>query len=242
MWEYIGGLEPKVGDNHLRVIAIDRFFPDEGSPLMLERLENLGFELRWNTRFFFLTKIEAQKNISFLSDLHEQSIIGVKGAVSGHTPFQSQRVNRGSAYLFDEAEEALARSMISNVNHGRYSCNIVLFHEDESVVIERAKRVKTMFEEMGFKARDERLNAEEAFLSTIDGDIEHNERRALISTENLAELLPLSGFWGGLDYHPSRQYPKQSNSLFMVDCNNYHRFKGNLFVSDLGHTLIIGKS
>ncbi|MFN8770817.1 MAG: hypothetical protein ACK5Z5_05665 [Neisseriaceae bacterium] len=240
--EYIGGLEPQVGDKHLRVVAIDNYFPDDGEPLMLEPLKSLGFAMRWNTRFFFLTKLAAQKNISFLSDLHEQNITGVQGAIKAQTGHDSRRYNRGAEYLFEEAEEALASSMVSNINHGKYACNIVLFHEDENVVKERANIVKTMLEEMGYKARDERLNIEEAFLSTIDGDIEHNERRSLISTENLAELMPLSGFWHGLDYHPSAQYPEQSNSMFMVDCNNYHSFKGNLHDSDLGHTLLIGKS
>lgn len=240
--DYIGGLDPQVGNKHMRVIAIDNYFPDESRPLMLERIRALGFELRWCTRFMFLTKIEAQKNITYLSDLHEQNITGIKHAASAGTKFESRRYNRGAEYLYEEAEEALASSIVSNVNYGKYSCNIVVFNENEETVKQQATAISVLLKEMGFIARIETLNAEEAFMSTIDGDIEHNERRSLISTENLAHLLPLSGFWGGLDYHPSPMYPEQSNSLFMVDCNNYHSFKGNLFVDGLGHSLIIGKS
>ena len=240
--DYISGLEPKIGDKHVRIIAIDNYFPDESEPLMLERLNTLGFEFRWNTRFFFLTKLEAQKNIDYISDLHEQNISGIKGAAMSGSGMESRKYNRGAEYLFEEAEEARASTMISNLNYGKYSCNIVLHHEDENEVKRRCEIVITTLEEMGFKTRNETINSEEAFLSTIDGNIYKNKRRSLISTENLADLLPISGFWHGLDNHPSQLYPEKSNSMFMVDCNGYQRFKGNLFSHDMGHTLIIGRN
>ncbi len=240
--DYISGLEPKIGSKHIRVIAIDNYFPDESKPLMLERLNNSGFEFRWNTRFFFLTKLQAQKNIDYLSDLHEQNIGGIKGAAVSGSGMESRKYNRGAEHLFDEAEEAKANTMISNINYGKYSCNIVLHHEDENEVKRRSEIVVTTLEEMGFKTRNETINSEEAFLSTIDGNIYKNKRRALISTENLADLLPISGFWHGLDHHPSQLYPEKSNSMFMVDCNSYQSFKGNLFSHDMGHTLIIGRN
>lgn len=240
--DFISGVEGQIGNKHVRVIAIDNYFPDESQPLMLEKLRTLGFEMRWCTRFKFLTKLEAQKNISYLSDLHEQNISGIKGVTSGKVGMESRKYNRGAEYLYEEAEDALASSMISNVNFGKYSCNIVLYHEDESTVIDRAKIIVTTLQEMGFKARNEHMNFEEAFFSTFDGDVEHNERQSLISTENLADLLPLSGFWHGLNSHPSQLYPENSSPMFMVDCNNYHSFKGNLFVNDMGHSLVIGSN
>jgi type IV secretion/conjugal transfer VirB4 family ATPase len=240
--EYISGLEPKVGSMNIRIIAIDNYFPDESFPLMLERLNHLGFEFRWNTRFFFLTKLEAQKNINILSDMYEQDIIGLKGAVANKTAFASRKYNRGAEYLFEEAENAKANSMISNINYGKYGCNIVLYNENEQLINEQKSIVLSLLQEMGYKAREERINSQEAFLSTIDGEVYKNKRRSLISTENLADLLPLSGFWHGLDYHPSQLYPEQSSPMFMVDCNSYQSFKGNLFVHDVGHSLIIGKS
>lgn len=240
--EYISGLEPKIGNMHIRVIAIDNYFPDESSPLMLERLNSLGFEFRWNTRFFFLTKISAQKNISALSDMYEQDITGIKGSMTQNSVFASRKYNRGAEYLFEEAENARANTMISNINYGKYGCNIVLYNEDEKLINTHKDIIITTLQEMGYKAREEQINSQEAFLSTIDGDVYRNKRRSLISTENLADLLPLSGFWHGLDYHPSQLYPEYSNPLFMVDCNNYVSFKGNLFVNDVGHSLIIGKN
>lgn len=240
--EYISGLEPQVGKKHLRVIAIDNYFPDSSNALMLERLSNLNFELRWNTRFFFQNKLDAQNNIDVLSDLHEQNIVGIKDATVSNTVFASRKYNRSAEYLFEEAENAKMMSMLSNINHGKYGCNIVLHHDDETAVNGMRDAVVGLLSEMGYKARDERINSQDAFLSTLDGDIYRNSRRSFISTQNLVDLLPLSSFFGGLDYHPSQLYPDQSSPMFMVDCNNYQTFRGNLFVNDLGHTLIIGKT
>jgi type IV secretion system protein TrbE len=240
--DYINGLEPKIGSKHLKIIAIDNYFPNESYPLMLERLNKLGFAFRWSTRFFFVNKLEAQKNISRLSDLHEQNIVGVKGMATYGTNLQSSKFNRGASYLFEEAEEAIANSMLGKDNHGKYSCNIILYDEDENKLVKQQEQVESLLQEMGFKTRNETINSEEAFLGSIDGDIYHNRRRSMISTENLADLMPLSGFWRGLEYHPSNLYPALSNPMFMVDCNSWQSFKSCLHVSDAGHSLIIGKN
>ena len=87
---------------------------------------------------------------------------------------ESRKYNRGAEFFFDEAEEARASTMISNLNYGKYSCNIILHHEDESEVKRRCEIVITTLEEMGFKTRNETINSEEAFLSTIDGNIYKN--------------------------------------------------------------------
>lgn len=235
--ELTGGLEGKVGEKHLRTVAIDNYFPDEVEPLVLERLSKLGFSLRWNTKYEFFAKLDAQRKIESLVKMHEFN--SAKMQIDQNA---DPRINRGALHLSDEADDALAETFTSSRNFGKYSCNIIIMHEDESVAISRASDVVKTFLEMDYRARIETINMEEAYFSSLDGDLENNVRRSFVSTANLADHLPLTGFWSGLKYHPSQLYPKESNPLFLADCDNYHRFYGNIFSHDLGHGLVIGKS
>jgi type IV secretion system protein VirB4 len=56
------GFFPKLGDYHLRTITI-KGFPGSTIPGMLDKLNELGFEYRWVTRFLPLDKSEAEREI-----------------------------------------------------------------------------------------------------------------------------------------------------------------------------------
>ena len=232
----IGGIESMVGDKHVRIVAIDNYFPDDVDPLTLERLAKLGFSLRWNTKYYFYNKHDSQQKMMKLVQMHEFNSAQLQMSKDA-----DPKINRGALYLSDEANEALAQTYLDHSNYGQYSCHIVLMHENKDIVVEQSKKVKTTLMEMEYKARIESYNLEDAYFSSLDGDIENDQRRSFISTHNLADLLPLSGFWSGLKHHPSNLYPPESNPLFVADCDNYQRFNGNIFSHDLGHGLIIGK-
>jgi type IV secretion system protein VirB4 len=237
--DFIGGFEPKIGDSNIRVISIDQGFPEESQPLILERLNNLNFEFRWSTRFFFLTNTESRDNIQHLSDLHQQNILSPTASIAARSGI-SANINRSAYDLFDEAEEAKRASVISGINHGKYNCCVILYSEDESVLADRVKQVRQVFDELQFKNRLETMGAMQTYLGSLDGEIYKNRRRFLVSTENLVEFMPLSGAWSGYEQHPSNMYPENSPPLFYVDTPIYGVFKGSLHWHDMGHTLILG--
>ena len=47
--DFVGGIEPRIGNRHIRVIAIDGF-PPMSYPGILGVLDSLPIEYRWNTR------------------------------------------------------------------------------------------------------------------------------------------------------------------------------------------------
>src|SRR6185437_2077399 len=55
-----GGLEPMLGDQHLRTITI-LGFPNTTRPGLLDALNHLDFRYRWTTRFIALDKADATK-------------------------------------------------------------------------------------------------------------------------------------------------------------------------------------
>ena len=62
---FLGGVEPKLGDQHLRVLTV-LGFPNATTPGLLDALNDLGFAYRWTTRWIALDKTEATKQLTRL--------------------------------------------------------------------------------------------------------------------------------------------------------------------------------
>ncbi|MCP4082471.1 MAG: conjugal transfer protein TrbE, partial [Planctomycetaceae bacterium] len=60
-----GGLEPMLGDQHLRCLTV-LGFPNTTVPGILDELNDLGFSYRWITRWISLDKPQANKELSKL--------------------------------------------------------------------------------------------------------------------------------------------------------------------------------
>ena len=60
---FLGGVAPKLGDNHLRLLTI-RGFPNTTTPGVLDSLNDLGFAYRWTTRWIPLDKTQAAKHLT----------------------------------------------------------------------------------------------------------------------------------------------------------------------------------
>ncbi len=60
---FLGGLEPKLGEKHLRVLTVPGF-PNTTAPGLLDALNDLGFAYRWSTRWIALDKIAGTKQLT----------------------------------------------------------------------------------------------------------------------------------------------------------------------------------
>ena len=61
----VGGLEPKLGPQHLRILTLCGF-PNVTTPGLLDALNDLGFAYRWMTRWIALDKTEATRQLTKL--------------------------------------------------------------------------------------------------------------------------------------------------------------------------------
>jgi type IV secretion system protein VirB4 len=84
------------------------------------------------------------------------------------------------------------------------------------------------------------VNNLEAFLGTLPGHGVENVRRPIINTMNLADLMPTSSIWTGLDHAPCPMYPPSSPPLMSGVTNGSTPFRLNLHVRDVGHSFIFG--
>ena len=231
-----GGIAPKLGDSHVRAITV-RAFPDTTWPGMLDELNRLGFGYRWVTRFLCLDKAEAERE---LTRLRRQWFAKRKSVVAllRETIFQQESplVDSDAANQSADADAALQELGSDAVAFGYVTMTVVVSDPDLDAVEEQRKAVERVVQGRGFVAVSETLNAVEAWLSSVPGHCYANVRQALVSTLNLAHLLPVSTVWAG----PERNAHLDGPPLLFCRTDGATPFRLLLHVGDVGHTLIVG--
>ncbi len=231
-----GGLEPLLGVSHLRVLTI-RGFPASTWPGLLDDLNRLGFPYRWTTRFLFLDKADGEKE---LSRLRRQWFAKRKGITTllRETIFQQESplVDSDAANKAVDADEALQTLGSDQVAFGYVTATVVVWDEDAQLAGERLKAVERVIQGRGFTTSPETLNAIEAWLSSVPGHVYANVRQPIVSTLNLAHLMPLSAVWAG----PERNEHLGGPPLLITRTEGATPFRLTTHVGDVGHALIVG--
>ena len=102
---------------------------------------------------------------------------------------------------------------------GYLSSTIIIMDEDVNGLQDKARELRRLIQTQGFGCRIESMNALEAWLGSLPGNGYANIRRPLITTLNLADLLPLQSVWTGTPTCPCPLYPPDSPPLavFLTD-------------------------
>lgn len=234
--ELYPGVVPMIGNKFIQTIAIDGF-PMESYPGILSRLGELPLEYRWSNRFIFLDQHQA---ISHLEKYRKKWKQKVRGFFDQVFNTHSGTIDQDAQAMVDDAEAALAETKSGLVAQGYYTSVIVLMHEDRRFLEDTARQVEKEISTLGFNARVETVNTMEAWLGSLPGHGIENVRRPLMNTLNLADMIPTSSIWTGLEENPCDFYPPHSPPLMQVVTHGSSPFRLNLHVGDVGHTLIFG--
>lgn len=236
--DFCGGIEPRIGEKHIAVVAIDGF-PQLSSPGMLRALDSLPLEYRFNTRAILLDPEDAHVLLDKQRKKWRSKIRGWKDQV---LKTDSGYVNVHAQAMAVDAEEAMGIASSGDVQFAQYSANVVCLDEDRERLRDGARSVMKTIQNLGFSCRLETINAIEAWRGTLPGDGYSNVRRVLLHTLNLADLLPTTSVWAGLRENPSSLMPKNSPPLLYAATSGATPFRFNFHVSDVGHTMIFGPS
>ncbi len=231
-----GGLKPKLDDLHLRVV-VPLDYPPISRFGLFDELNQLDFSYRWITRFFCLDKADALSELNAYQKGWNSKVKSaatlLKELFRGYSDDRS--VNENALGKVEEVKEAIRIVEGDEAGYGFFSTLLVLFDKNEEAADEKAKAVEQIFMNLGIKAKIEDLNAVDAWLGSIPGNVGQYVRRPLLSTANLVHLLPITDVWAG----------PEKNDHFKAPCLMYTRsgntpFRLNLHVGDVGHTLLIG--
>ena len=231
-----GGLEPRLGDHHLRVLTVIGF-PTVTFPGVLDDLNRLAFPYRWSTRALMLDKTDA---IKLLSKIRRQWFANRKsvGAILKEvmTNEAASLVDSDAANKAADADAALQDLGSDDVAQAFVTASVVVWDKDPRLAAEKLRLVEKTIQGRDFTVISESVNAVEAWLGGLPGHVYANVRQPPISTVNLAHMMPLSAVWAG----PERDQHFDAPPLLHARTAGSTPFRFSLHVGDVGHTLIVG--
>ncbi|SEM59889.1 type IV secretion system protein VirB4 [Pseudoxanthomonas sp. GM95] len=231
-----GGLAPMLGDAHLRVASV-RGFPTSTWPGMLDELNRLGFAYRWSTRFVCLDKQEAEQE---LTRLRRQWFAKRKSvlALLRESIFQQESplVDNDASNKAADADAALQELGSDQVAYGYITATVTVIDPDASAAQDKLRLLERIIQGRGFITIPETLNAVEAWLSSVPGNAYANVRQPIVSTLNLAHVLPISAVWAG----QARNAHLDGPALVVTRTEGHTPFRLVTHIGDVGHTLVAG--
>jgi type IV secretion system protein VirB4 len=231
-----GGLEPMLGDLHLRTLTV-LGFPGLSRPGILDALNHQDFGYRWVTRFVALDKAEATRALTKLRRQwfnKRKSVTALLREVMYNQPVQLTDSDADNKVTdSDLALQALGQDYVA---FGYLTATITVTDADPAAADEKVRAVERVVNGLGFTAKRERLNAVEAWLSSLPGHVYANVRQPLVHTLNLAHLMPLSSVWAG----PPRNAHLDGPPLLFAETSGSTPFRLSTHVSDVGHMLVVG--
>lgn len=238
--DLVGGLIPRLEDGldrkHLAVLSIDGL-PQESWPAMFAALDSMPFELRYSTRFICLDQYDAEKEITQFVKGWNQRVVGFMDQFFNNP---NAKINRDAMIMREDAEVAKTEVQGGTVGAGYLSSSIILMDGDVNALQDNARELRRAIQTQGFGCRIESINALEAWLGSLPGNGYANVRRPLLTTLNLADLLPLQTTWTGHPVCPCPFYPPDSPPLAVFLTDGSTPFWFNLHDGDLAHTAIFG--
>jgi len=231
-----GGLEPMLGNAHLRTLTISGF-PNMSRPGILDALNEADFPYRWSTRFIALDKTDATK---LLTKLRRQwfnkrkSITALLREVMYNQP--AQLLDSDADNKVADADLALQALGQDHVAFGYLTTTITVADEDRARVEDKIRQVERITGGLGFTSIREGVNAVEAWLSSLPGHAYANVRQPIVHTLNLAHLMPLSSVWAG----PSGNAHLGGPPLLVAQTSGSTPFRFSTHVGDVGHMMVVG--
>jgi len=232
----LGGLSPRLGARHLRIISVRSFVTDT-EPGLLDALNRLPIAYRWVTRFLPLDREDARRE---LEKIRKRWFSKRKGLLT----LLREALFREEAALLDndaanqtvDADTALQALGADAVSAGYATLTIVVGEESETRADEAVRQILQVTDAMGFVTEVESVNAVEAWLGGLPGQAYADIRRPIVLSPSLAHLLPTSAVWAGEGRNDHLDAPP----LMMTATDGATPFRLNLHVGDVGHTLVAG--
>src|SRR6266550_12793 len=248
--EVVGGFAPRVGRMAIRAVAVQGY-PHASHAGQGDVLDALPFAFRWSHRVLPLGTAEAAKQIR----RHQlqwfkkrkgaaawvQEMVGGKRDAAPRADDELW-LDQDARHLAQDAGDAAAENASGTVRFCCFTQVAIVMDPDPARADLVAGEILKVLTDAGFSGRIETVNALEAYLGSLPGHGYPNLRRPLLSTRNIADLLPVTSVWPGLATNPSPFFPPQSPPLLWAATDGSTPFRVHLHDSDVGHTLVLGKT
>ncbi|PWB82129.1 MAG: conjugal transfer protein TrbE, partial [Methylocystaceae bacterium] len=231
-----GGLEPRLGNAHLRVLTI-MGFPSSTYPGVLDELNRLAFPYRWSTRAITLDKTDATKVLTRIRRqwfAKRKSVFAIlKEVITNETSVLLDTDAHNKALDADAALQDLGSDLIGE---SYVTATLTVWDQDPRLADEKLRLAEKLIQGRDFTCMVETVNAIEAWLGSVPGHVYANVRQPPISTLNLSHMIPLSAVWAG----PLTDVHLDAPPLLFAKTEGSTPFRFSLHVGDVGHALVVG--
>jgi type IV secretion/conjugal transfer VirB4 family ATPase len=245
---FVGDFAPVLGDTEIRVVGFQGY-PPRVRPTILKALTEQAMEYRWSSRIRPLSPERAEGRLREAQKHYYEKRHGAQSFAAqmargkddpGNPEWDRMQEDEHARAMAMGVSEAIALNSSSQVRYCEFNSYVVLHRGDQATADGDVREVIRVARDQGFTAQVETIHAMEAFMGTLPGHGEPNVQRPLLSTENIAAMLPLAAAWAGPDRNPCQLYPRESPPLFWGDTDGATPFRVCLHSGDVGHTLLIG--
>ncbi len=233
--DFYPGLCPKIGNKLIACVGVDTY-PAASSMSMLEALCALPFPCRVSTRFICNDSIKNSLILRHHRRFFEQRR---KGFLNQVLNVETDRTDKDAEDQIDDIEQAISQLNSKTDSFGALTQLIVITADNFETLQKHCNLAITTIEDLGFGARVETINATEAFLGSLPGELACNIRRPIMSTRATADLLPTNIIWHGESVAPNKKYPSE-DPLLLAKAQDDGLFYLNLHTNDTGNTLVSG--
>ena len=164
-----GGLEPRLGSQHLRVLTITGF-PTATTPGLLDELNRLAFPYRWSTRAILLDKTDATKLLTKIRRqwfAKRKSIAAILKEVM--TNEASALVDTDASNKAADADLALQELGADYAGIAYVTATVTVWDADPRAADEKLRLVEKVIQGRDFTAMAETINAVDAWLGILAG-------------------------------------------------------------------------
>lgn len=233
---------PKIGNKYIQAITVYGIDADV-IPGMMDILNYMNIEFRFNSRYIFLSNEKSRKEIKTFIEkfkLKRKNFIGkifelafkIEGEVSEYALMQER-----------EARSNLPIVESGNANLGYYTSTFILMGDNLGLLRKQAEYIYGVLKQRGFTSNIEDMNNVEAYFGSLPGYTFENVVQLPIFTHQLCNMLPITGVWSGAPQCPNPLYALNNGNtpvLSYAQTSGSTPFKVNLSVRDNSNVLMIG--
>lgn len=232
--DFVGGFKPRIGDDHLRVVAVTGF-PSQPAADAFEVFHSVPFPCRSSHRIHPLSRRVGR---AILGRHRLAWFNRGRGLAREETADVFSDAHAGEMAL--DAAEAIKEVSSGKTRYAAYTWTLIVIDPDPRIVEENARHLAEQFAAEGFPTAIERVNATAAYLGSLPGHGRHNLRLPLISVRSIADLLGTTSPNLGAAYCPSALYPRKSPPIAWAITEETTPYRLHLVHDDVPHGLILG--
>lgn len=230
----------KVGEHWCPVVEV-RDFPSATYPAVFDMLNHASVEYRWVTRWISMDKqisaklIEKyQKRFNNSRKSWGQVFVETAGNIS------TDRVDPAAIAFEEDTNEAKVSLSNDVVSFGYYTSCVEVWDKNYNVAQDKARYISTLINSCGFGAKSAGLNSFQAWLGMMPGNVYANNHKTLLSSGNLAHIIPLSSCWTGDFYNRWTDEHFGCQAPLLTASSYGSPFFLQLNVGDVFHSFIFG--